>query len=213
MKKNTKRYAAFVLALILVAVSGKFTADHFLKASDGEENIVDEEVYEEYVEEAETVEEVIELPTEEIVAEVVEGEFESEEISVSEAIEEVFVKAPVAEAFVEEAPVEEAFVEEAPVEAVPEAETEEVLAEVIAEEVITEEVEKKVSVFCDVVDDTAFFTSELEGFEDEEVVYQWQVDDGNGWKDIDGASGDTYKITLTDENAGYAYRLFVDVAE
>ena len=44
MKKNIKRYLLVVLALVLVFAAGKFTSDYLLKATDGEENVVEEEI-------------------------------------------------------------------------------------------------------------------------------------------------------------------------
>ena len=36
---------------------------------------------------------------------------------------------------------------------------------------------------------------------------RWEVNDGNGWKEIQGENGDEYEFVVTEENAGYSYRV------
>lgn len=54
-------------------------------------------------------------------------------------------------------------------------------------------------------------TAELEAVVDGAEVYtiQWQYNDGEGWKDISGATGEKYEFTLDEENAEYEYRALV----
>ena len=53
--------------------------------------------------------------------------------------------------------------------------------------------------------------SSVDGLKDGQAAkYQWQVDKGNGWEDIDGANADTYEMIVDTENAGYTWRLVVD---
>lgn len=54
-------------------------------------------------------------------------------------------------------------------------------------------------------------TAELEAIVDGAEVYtvRWQYNDGRGWKDIAGKTGDKYRFTLDEENAEYEYRALV----
>ena len=58
-------------------------------------------------------------------------------------------------------------------------------------------------------------TSELIGFGDEEVTYQWQVDrgDGLGWVDVEDATRWKYTFIVDRETALYNWRLIVTVVE
>ncbi len=58
-------------------------------------------------------------------------------------------------------------------------------------------------------------TSELIGFGDEEVTYQWQVDrgDGLGWVDVENATRWKYTFIVDRETALYNWRLIVTVVE
>ena len=57
--------------------------------------------------------------------------------------------------------------------------------------------------------------SELIGFDDVEPHYQWQVDrgDGNGWVDVEGATGTTHSFVATPETVLYNWRLLISVDE
>lgn len=44
------------------------------------------------------------------------------------------------------------------------------------------------------------------------LVYQWQYEDEAGWHDIVGANSDSYIFTVDHNNAGYAWRLSVELA-
>lgn len=54
-------------------------------------------------------------------------------------------------------------------------------------------------------------TAELEAIVEGAEVYtvRWQYNDGRGWKDIAGKTGDKYRFTLDEENAEYEYRALV----
>ena len=43
-------------------------------------------------------------------------------------------------------------------------------------------------------------------------VISWEVNDGNGWKVIDGEEKDEYKFVATEENAGFEYRVVLTQA-
>ena len=60
-----------------------------------------------------------------------------------------------------------------------------------------------------------YLTSELIGFDDVKVTYQWQVNrnDGLGWVDIEGATRDRYMFVASVETIRYGWRLIVDVVE
>ncbi len=213
MKKNIKRYLLVVLALVLVFAAGKFTSDYLLKATDGEENVVEEEITREV--EAEEPElstvEAEEEPAEEPVIE--EGIFESEVVESVESVPAELEAVPEAGP-AEETPDAEPVSDETEAE-VEEADTEEAGSEVAEPDAVKPSAERTVKIFCELINDDsqALFTSEISGFDDVTIAYRWQVDDGNGWQDIEGANEDRLVITLTKENYSYVYRLFVDVLD
>ena len=57
--------------------------------------------------------------------------------------------------------------------------------------------------------------SELIGFDGLEPHYQWQVDrgDGNGWVDVEGATGATHSFVARPDTILYNWRLIVTVDE
>ena len=57
--------------------------------------------------------------------------------------------------------------------------------------------------------------SELIGFDDVEPHYQWQVDrgDGNGWVDVEGATGATHSFVARPDTILYNWRLLITVDE
>ena len=76
------------------------------------------------------------------------------------------------------------------------------------------EIPKKVSIYTsrkDVVTDgeRIYLTSYLEGFDGIEVQNQWQVDRGNGWENVEGATRDSYSFIATKETVLYSWRLIV----
>ena len=61
---------------------------------------------------------------------------------------------------------------------------------------------------------TIVWKSSVSGTKDgDRLVYQWQYNDGTGWKDQPGATESTYRYTLTEENCEYEWRLYADVAK
>ena len=63
--------------------------------------------------------------------------------------------------------------------------------------------------------DQIILTSELFGFGDVPVEYQWQVDrgDGTGWTDVNGANKFKYTFIANEETIRYSWRLIVNVVE
>lgn len=79
-------------------------------------------------------------------------------------------------------------------------------------------VERKVHISStrgDVVIENEIITlsSQLIGFDGVEVRYQWQVDRGDGWTDVDGATGPTHQFVATRDTILYSWRLIVSVDE
>lgn len=60
--------------------------------------------------------------------------------------------------------------------------------------------------------DQLVMTAKLIGFENIAVRIQWQVDEGEGYHDLDGAEGETFTVTVDETNSSFAYR-FVVLAE
>lgn len=88
------------------------------------------------------------------------------------------------------------------------------------EEVPAEEgpVERKVRISSsrgDVVIENEIITlsSQLIGFDGVDVQYQWQVDRGEGWADVDGATGPTHQFVATRDTILYSWRLIVTADE
>ena len=75
--------------------------------------------------------------------------------------------------------------------------------------------EKKVTIFASKwtgtkAGDALALFSILEGFEDtEDIIYQWMVNKGNGFEEIEGADQDTYYFTATEENLNWGWKLMV----
>lgn len=61
--------------------------------------------------------------------------------------------------------------------------------------------------------DVLTLTAVLEGFDDVEAIVIWQVDDGTGYRDVEGAVGNTLTVAVNEANAGHAYRFVVKTAE
>ncbi len=93
------------------------------------------------------------------------------------------------------------------VEEAPAAEIVEVI-ETVEEPVRT----AKIRLVCDDEVDygaTIKLVAELDGFESTEYGLQWQVNNGNGWKDIDGANASSYSFELSESNMDDTYRVLV----
>ena len=79
-------------------------------------------------------------------------------------------------------------------------------------------VERKVRITSsrgDVVIENEIITlsSQLIGFDGVDVQYQWQVDRGEGWADVDGATGPTHQFVATRDTILYSWRLIVTADE
>ncbi len=62
------------------------------------------------------------------------------------------------------------------------------------------------------IGDDIVFTSVLDGFEGLVVTLQWQVKTpGGDWRDIDGATGESYTLHTNSENVAYVYRVTATV--
>ncbi len=58
--------------------------------------------------------------------------------------------------------------------------------------------------------ETVTLSSQLKGFEDcEEIYYQWEVDKGNGFETVEGATSGEYRFTATQETLSWSWRLSV----
>ena len=57
--------------------------------------------------------------------------------------------------------------------------------------------------------------SKLVGFDDVEVQYQWQVDrgDGEGWVDVEGATGPEHSFVARKDTILYSWRLTISTDE
>ena len=49
----------------------------------------------------------------------------------------------------------------------------------------------------------------LTGETDANFTYQWQYNDGSGWKNVKNATKAIYEFEVTEENAVYDYRVVV----
>jgi hypothetical protein len=248
MKVTWKRGLGIGLALVLVIAAGVYSSDHFLKATDGDENIVEPT---EAGEEAAPVEEVFEGQDEEAVVAIVQGVFESDlleeqepgdsvtgdgtEVPPEETADET-VAEPDGEAADEETAAENADAEEeteelsaqetvsagdeltTEEEAVEEETTEEESTEEEAtEEESTEEEsteEQQVLIAYEVIGgkytgagSKIKLTAVVTGYK--EPSYQWQYDDGSGWKDVKGATDSVYTLEVTEKNISYPGRVDV----
>jgi len=95
------------------------------------------------------------------------------------------------------------------VEGLPEAETE------VDENGEPVEAEKKVTIFSSRwtkvrPGESLALSSILEGFEDcEEIIYQWTVNKGDGFEEIEGANKEIYYFTADEENIDWGWKLLV----
>jgi hypothetical protein len=215
MKVTWKRGLVFICALAVVIAAGVYSSDHFLKATDGEENYVESDTSS-----AELVEgslDDLELPEEEehVVA-IEQGVFENEtpetqEIADGETAEETTeaVEETAEEELTEEEAAEEEAVEEEAVE-----ETTEAAEETTGEATKEETADKSVVIAYEILGDNVGVGTQIKltavpsGYEN--PVYQWQCNDGSGWTDISGATSEVYTLTVTEDNASYRWRADVE---
>lgn len=74
--------------------------------------------------------------------------------------------------------------------------------------------EMKVTIFSSrrsemALGETVYLTSRIEGFENYEIMYQWECDRGNGFEIISGANADSFAFEASVETLAYAWRLSV----
>lgn len=215
---KSKKWFAFGLAFLLIAIICINSSDAFLWATGEDETATSEQA------ESGPAEEVVQMNVESEPVQVPEETEETRtpaepENVVPEATEEVEEVMPEA---TEEAKNEmEPEAEEA---ASPEAEEEdekEPEEEIAPEEEEAEEVERSVKVVSSlagvetVEEGTSItLTAELTGFDDVEYEIQWQRSvDGANWEDVDGANGIKYTFDITEETDGYLWRVGVFISE
>jgi hypothetical protein len=61
--------------------------------------------------------------------------------------------------------------------------------------------------------DAITMTGVLTGFDSVQVLLQWQVNDGTGWKNIEGATGTQYVFTADGQTLNSDWRLIVTIAD
>ena len=238
MKKMWKRYIALVAAVMLVISGGIFSSDRFLRATDGTENVVEEQTTEE------GSVDTAELAAEQVVT-IEQGVFEDEaqtdvaeetEQDPADAVDSADAQDADAEAeqeaeesdpadadAAEEVEATEAVEETEATEAVEETEATEAVEETEATESTeipeTEEPaeERTVTITSNVSSGTTVseptevtLTAELTGHDNVPYTLQWQRKPADAdWEDIEGATDLTYTFTLNEENSGYSWRVAV----
>lgn len=60
-----------------------------------------------------------------------------------------------------------------------------------------------------IMGETITLTSVLTGFDGLSYAMQWQCNDGSGWRDVEGATGDSYSFIADDNNINFQWRLEV----
>jgi hypothetical protein len=178
-----------------VIAAGVYSSDHLLKATDGEENIVDPDAA---AATDDVVPDDLELPEEEehVVA-IEQGVFENETPETQE-ITEGETQEETTEA----------------VEETTEATTEETTEEATEEATKEETADKSVVIAYEILGDNVGVGTQIKltavpsGYEN--PVYQWQCNDGSGWTDIAGATSEVYTLTVTEDNASYRWRADVE---
>jgi hypothetical protein len=154
MKVTWTRAIVFVCALAVVIAAGVYSSDHFLKATDGDENYVESDTS---AADAGVVSEEIQFPEDEENVALEQGTMDCEETEASDK------------------------------------------SVVIAYEVLGDDVG---------VGSQIKLTAILTGYEN--PVYQWQYHDGTDWKDIEGATEESYLLEITQENCSYNWRVNVE---
>ena len=185
MKMNIKRLTVVVLALVVAIGLGYFSWDRALKASEDDGTVTASE-------QQQTVEQASQ-PVEVVVPAATEAPAETEAPAATEAPAET--EAPAAT----EAPAEM----EAPAATEAPAETE-------APRDPSFDVEVKLLTGGDIYyGDKVKLQAVLTGETDANFTYQWQYNDGSGWKNVKNATRAIYEFEVTEENAVYDYRVVV----
>ena len=118
----------------------------------------------------------------------------------------------VAEEIPEEAAEE---IPEVAAEEIPEEAAEEIPEEAAEETAEAEEIaEQKVTIFTSrrvymTMGEPVYLTSELEGFEGLETVFQWECDKGEGFEPVEGADEDHYTFIADAESLSWGWKLLV----
>lgn len=215
MKNETKRWLASVLAVVIVGGMCYLSFDYRLTASEGDGSSTAVEQQQAVEEAAKPVEVIVpakpaaEAPAEKAAeqpaaetqapkADTLEISKESEAAIPEETAApiETEIPAPTAAPIMSEAPVET----KAPAKSEAPAET------------VAPAQDIRVKVRLNNRNQLYFGdTAELEAIVEGAEVYtvRWQYNDGRGWKDIAGKTGDKYRFTLDEENAEYEYRALV----
>lgn len=193
MKKQVKGAIAVVGALALVIAVGTRLSDHSLKATDGEENIVEEAVVED-------VEPVVEETVEEN-AEIVLGE--STEIQTEETVEKTDEAVEEEESEEEESEEKEADEEKEKEE---KAKTEK---KSFADAKGTISIESNVDMSQPIEEGASVtFTAVVSGFDGFDFHYQWsRSTDGDNWEDIKDANSQKFTFEMNEENSGYMWKV------
>lgn len=236
MKNETKRWLASVLAVVIVGGMCYLSFDYRLTASEGDGSSTAVEQQQAVEEAAKPVEVIVpakpaaEAPAPEKPAEKEEekpvektAEAPAEKAAEQPAAE---TQAPKAETLEISKETEAAIPEEsaAPVETeIPAPTTAPIVSEAPAETKVPAKSEAPAETQAPAQEirvkvrlnnrEQLYFgdTAELEAIVDGVEVYtvRWQYNDGRGWKDIAGKTGDKYRFTLDEENAEYEYRALV----
>lgn len=237
MKKNIKGIAAVAVALALVITAGAYMADHNLKATDGDENVVENmEEGENAGNAAETETALVEMASEDATSD----EATPEETTTDETTDD--------ETTTEETTAEETTADETTADDTKTAddadtsETEEAAectehvdedgdgvcdkcgAEIATEEA-EEEIEKKtvgtVKISSNVDASQPIekgtkitLTATTEGFKGGTIHYQWmRTQDGSTWENIEGANSSKYTFEMNEDNNGYQWKVRVTLED
>jgi hypothetical protein len=230
MRGKWKRSIVIVFAIALVISAGVYSSDHFLKATDGEENNL---AAPESADEPTAVAEEAELPTEEVnVMTIEQGYFESDiiaEASTEEGIsDEKSIEGNPVEGEVQSSEIQPT--EEKPEEllastaelkdetaaSVENGKTTKQETDALLTQKLSGETEKSVQIAYEVIGgeytgigSQIMLTAVLTGYDGLNPSYQWQYSDGGDWIDIDGETSSVYLLSVTKENSTYSWRVSV----
>lgn len=218
MKNNLKKAIALFAALALVIVAGKFTSDHYLKATDGDENIVEDVAVSEEAADESSAE--ITIESEAVSEEDIISEEASEEISENESEESE-------DADEESEDADKTSEDDEDCEHVDEDEDgvcDLCGSEMDEEEDEEEEDEKEtgsVYVTTNVDENEAqaegtkvTFTAHVEGLTHTDYSLQWQRSlDNEKWENISGATSAKYTFTLDEDSVEYYWRVQLITAD
>lgn len=204
MKIKWKRYVALLCAIALVITCGVFASDRFLRATDGQENLVEESTEEVGTE---VIGEIPQEVTPEEVVSVEEGVFESDFAGFDEATpnQDAENDATEPEDSNDQQEPEDGQEPDVNQEENPEDQPQEksvvVTSNVGSDDTLTEGME-------------ITMTAKLSGFENENYTLQWQSSsDGENWEDVADATDLTYTFILTEETSLLSWRVQVNTED